>query len=62
MLKTVGYHLATPVLLGAMFFVLGVRNPLAAAAWGIGVSLALSAFFELGLDVILPVGRFGIGF
>jgi putative tricarboxylic transport membrane protein len=62
LLKTVGYHLATPVLLGAMFFVLGVRNPLAAAAWGIGVSLAMSAFFELGLDVILPVGRFGIGF
>jgi putative tricarboxylic transport membrane protein len=61
-LKTVGYHLATPVLLGAMFFVLGIRNPLAAAAWGIGVSLAMSALFEVGLDVILPVGRFGIGF
>jgi hypothetical protein len=29
---------------------------------GVATSLVMSLFFELGLNVILPVGRFGIGF
>jgi hypothetical protein len=61
-LRVVGYHLATPVLMAVLYFTLGVRNPLAAAAWGVATSLVMSAFFEFGLNVILPVGRFGIGF
>jgi hypothetical protein len=61
-LRMVGYHLATPVLMAVLYFTLGVRNPLVAAAFGIATSLVMSAFFEFGLNVILPVGRFGIGF
>lgn len=60
-LRTLGYHVATPVMLFAMFALLGVRLPLAALL-GVAVSLTMSLFFELGLNVILPVGRFGIGF
>lgn len=61
-LRLLGYHLATPVLMAVLYFTLGVRNPLVAAALGIATSLLMSLFFELGLNVILPVGRFGIGF
>jgi putative tricarboxylic transport membrane protein len=61
-LRLIGYHLATPVLMAVLYFTLGVRNPLVAAALGIATSLLMSLFFELGLNVILPVGRFGIGF
>jgi putative tricarboxylic transport membrane protein len=61
-LRVVGYHLATPVLMAVLYFTLGVRNPLMAAAFGIATSLVMSGFFEFGLNVILPVGRFGIGF
>lgn len=61
-LRVVGYHLTTPVLMAVLYLTLGVRNPLASAALGIATSLVMSAFFEFGLNVILPVGRFGIGF
>ena len=61
-LRVIGYHLATPVLMAVLYFTLGVANPLVAAAFGIATSLVMSAFFEFGLNVILPVGRFGIGF
>jgi hypothetical protein len=61
-LRVAGYHLATPVLMAMLYFTLGVRNPLTAAGLGIATSLVMSAFFEFGLNVILPVGRLGIGF
>jgi putative tricarboxylic transport membrane protein len=61
-LRLVGYHLATPVLMAVLYFTLGVRHPLVAAVLGVATSLLMSLFFELGLNVILPVGRFGIGF
>jgi putative tricarboxylic transport membrane protein len=61
-LRVVGYHLATPVLMAVLYFTLGVRNPLVAAILGVATSLLMSLFFEVGLNVILPVGRFGIGF
>jgi hypothetical protein len=61
-LRVVGYHLATPVLMAVLYVTLGVRNPLVAAVLGVATSLVMSLFFELGLNVILPVGRFGIGF
>ena len=61
-LRMTGYHLATPVLMAVFYFTLGVRNPLVAALVGTATSLLMSLFFEFGLNVILPVGRFGIGF
>jgi len=61
-LRQLGYHLATPVLLFVMFRTLGVAGWIRPALLAVAVSLGLSFVFEFGLDVILPVGRFGIGF
>lgn len=59
--RWIGYHLTTPVFLGAAFMTLGVR-PLLAIPTGIAVSLGASLIFEWGMNVILPVGRWEIGF
>lgn len=61
-LKLVGYHLATPVFLASFFAVLGVRNIAHIVACSVLTSLVLSLCFEYGLGVILPAGRFGVGF
>lgn len=61
-LKPLGYHLATPVFMFACFFLLGTRNVLLAAALAVATSLTMSFVFEVLLNVILPVGVFGIGF
>ncbi len=61
-IKPLGYHLATPVFMFASFFLLGTRNVLLAAALAIVTSLTMSFVFEVLLNVILPVGIFGIGF
>lgn len=61
-LKPLGYHLATPVFMFALFWLLGTRNLLLAAALAVTTSLTMSFMFEYLLNVILPVGMFGIGF
>lgn len=62
LLKTLGYHLMTPLFMFACFYVLGTRRILLAAALAVGTSLAMSFIFEYWMSVILPVGMFGIGF
>lgn len=61
-LRPLGYHLATPLFMGATFYVLGTRNLALVVLLAIGTSLAMSFVFEYLMNVILPVGRFGIGF
>ncbi|MFN3146167.1 MAG: tripartite tricarboxylate transporter TctB family protein [Paracoccaceae bacterium] len=61
-LKPLGYHLVTPAFMFACFFLLGSRNILLAAALAVATSLTMSFVFEVLLNVILPVGIFGIGF
>lgn len=61
-LKPLGYHLTTPVFMFACFFLLGTRNLILAAGLAILASLTMSFMFEYLLNVILPVGMFGIGF
>jgi len=61
-LKPLGYHLTTPVFMFALFALLGTRNLLVAAALALATSLTMSFVFEYLLNVILPVGMFGIGF
>lgn len=61
-LKPLGYHLTTPVFMFACLVLLGTRPVLLAAALAIGTSLTMSFVFEVLLNVILPVGIFGIGF
>ncbi len=62
LLRPVGYHLATPVFMAACYYVLGTRNIVVALLLAIATSLAMSFVFEYWMNVILPVGRFGIGF
>lgn len=62
LLKPLGYHLTTPLFLFAFYYVLGTRRILVAIALGLATSLAMSFVFEYGMNVILPVGMFGIGF
>ena len=60
-LKPLGYHLATPIFMLVSYRTLGVKL-LPAAILGLVTSLAMSLLFEWGMNVILPVGRYGIGF
>lgn len=59
--KSVGYDLSTPVMMFAMFAILGA-GLIEAALLGIGISILLSVIFEQGLNVIFPVGQLGLGF
>lgn len=59
-LKPIGYHIATPLFLLAAFLVLGLR-PWVGLVLAPTLSLGASIVFEEGLNVILPVGRWGIG-
>lgn len=60
-LKPVGYHITTPIFLFAAFLVLGLR-PWVGLLLAPVLSLGASILFEKGLNVILPVGHWGIGF
>jgi putative tricarboxylic transport membrane protein len=62
LLRPLGYHLTTPLFMAAFYYVLGTRNVLVAIGLGIVTSLAMSFVFEYWMNVILPVGMFGIGF
>lgn len=61
-LRPLGYHLMTPLFMFTCFYILGTRTILLAAVLAIGTSLFMSFVFEYWMSVILPVGRFGIGF
>lgn len=61
-LPPIGYQLATPVLLFILYRALGEKSLFKVAFFAIATSLAASFVFERLLDVILPVGRFGIGY
>lgn len=52
-----GYYLTTPVLLAALFAMLGL-SPLAAIAGAIAATLIVAAVFEGLLNVVLPLGIF----
>lgn len=62
LLHPLGYHLTTPVLLFVLYRTLGEKGVVRVAFYAVGTSLIASFFFERLLDVILPVGRFGVGF
>ncbi len=61
-IKLLGYHLMTPLFMVACYYILGTRNIPLAAVLAIGTSLFMSFVFEYWMNVILPVGIFGIGF
>jgi len=62
LLRPLGYHLMTPLFLFGCYYVLGTRNLVLAAGLAIATSLTMSFVFEYWMNVILPVGMFGIGF
>lgn len=59
-LRPVGYHLTTPAFLAAAFAALGLRWWMALLLSPL-MSLGASLIFERGMNVVLPVGRWGIG-
>lgn len=61
-IRSLGYHLMTPLFMFACFYILGTRHIALAAALAVGTSLFMSFIFEYWMGVILPVGMFGIGF
>lgn len=58
-LPRLGYHIMTPVLCLAVLLLLGVR-PILALIVACAMSLIVALFFESALNVILPVGIFGL--
>lgn len=58
-LPILGYHIMTPILCGALLLLFGLR-PLLAIFVGVAMSLVVALFFESALNVILPVGIFGL--
>ena len=58
-MPTLGYHLATPVLMAALLALFGL-GPVAAIAGGCAMSLGVAAVFQGLLNVVLPVGLFEI--
>lgn len=59
-LDTIGYHLATPLMVMAVMVLGGMRSPIPIAAYGVGVSLAIAYFFEAFLKIVLPGGVFAL--
>ncbi len=60
LLDPLGYHLATPLSLMILFWVLGVSPLLKAAFVAIILSLCVALFFEVLLKVVLPLGLFNL--
>lgn len=58
-LPVLGYHIMTPILCFAVLLLLGLRL-FPAASVGVAMSLVVALFFESALNVILPVGIFGL--
>ena len=59
-LETLGYLIATPIMLVGILAALGVRKPLSNLVYTAGGTIAMYLFFQEMLDVILPVGLLGI--
>lgn len=60
-LKYVGYALTTPILLACMFAILGVRSPIKLVVIPVSITIVISLIFQNGFNIILPVGRLGLG-
>ena len=58
-LETLGYLIATPIMLSGIFTALGVRTPLVNLAYTSGAAIGMYLFFQEILDVVLPVGLLG---
>ncbi|PRY19939.1 tripartite tricarboxylate transporter TctB family protein [Aliiruegeria haliotis] len=58
-LPVLGYHITTPAFIFAILMMFGVRL-VQAAAFALALSLATAFVFEVLLNVVLPVGIFGI--
>lgn len=58
-LPIVGYHVATPILMAVLLNGLGL-SVLVSVAGGLAISLTVAAVFQGLLNVVLPVGMFGI--
>lgn len=59
LLPLTGYHIATPLLCLSSLMLFGL-HPALAAGTGLAMSLAVALFFESALNVVLPVGIFGL--
>lgn len=61
-LDFLGYYVSTPVALIIFYIILGVRKPIQLIALSFGTTIVLWYFFSVLLNVILPVGKFGLYF
>ncbi len=59
-LGTLGYHIATPLMLMAVMILGGLRRPLEIILVSLGVSLLLAFMFEVFLKIVLPGGMFAL--
>lgn len=59
-LKPLGYHIATPLLLAGLFVLLNVKNLLVIFGCSIFISVLTSYVFGRLLNVVLPAGMFEI--
>jgi hypothetical protein len=60
LLKPLGYHIATPLLMAVLFYLLEVRNVLWLVGLALATSIVAALFFEKLLNVVLPVGMFAL--
>ena len=56
LIEPVGYHIVTPLFLAGFFRILGNQSFIRCLVYGVTISLIISVFFELLLNVVLPVG------
>ena len=59
-LTTVGYHLATAPMIFAIMWICGLRSYLALTVSSIAIATAFAFFFEVFLNVVLPLGVWNI--
>jgi hypothetical protein len=59
-LETLGYLIATPIMLAGIFAALGVRKPMVNLAYTFGTAIGMYIFFQEILDVVLPIGLLAI--
>ncbi len=60
LLTTVGYHLATAPMVFAIMWTCGMRNVLKLAIASIAIATGFAFLFEVFLNVVLPLGIWGI--
>ena len=59
-LTTIGYHLATAPMIGAIMWLCGMRNLLKLVFASIAIATGFAFVFEVFLNVVLPLGIWGI--